>query len=126
MRLLEGVAAGIQLLGRFGMVDLIVACSHWSAACFATGLSPTHLVQQLDRVGGQLEVVAIDPSRHACVCLRCACVDAHKVAERRIRRQLRCRLPLSLLEVWREGSQPTSTKGPECSGSVGMAVTATA
>lgn len=85
---MRALPQGIQLLGRVGMADLIVACSHWSAACFATRLGLTHLAQQLDRVGRQLEVVAIDPSATLVSCLRCACVDAHKVAERRIRRQL--------------------------------------
>ena len=41
--------------------------------------------------------------QHALSWLRCACVYAHKVAERRIRGQLRCRLRLILLELWREG-----------------------
>jgi len=94
---------GIQLLGRVGMADLIVACSHWSAACFAARLSPTHLAQQIRPRRRATRSGRHRPVSHASVLPPVRCVYGHKVAKRKIRRQLRCRLWLILLGLWREG-----------------------
>ena len=90
------------------------------------GLARRTSRSSLDRVGGRLEVVAIDPSATLLSYLRCAASMGIRLPNVRSGVSFGVVFGSSCSDCGVRGSQPTSTKRPECSGSVAMAVTATA